>query len=78
MTDAVAFHVLQQLIRKGVFDLDDIEAIAERLRDEDLDDDATAVTGAFFEAQVEPRGPEPVRLLLVANNPRPDGGNDEV
>lgn len=78
MTDPLAFNILVQLIKRQVLDLDDVEEIADRLRDEGEDDAAIAARGAFVEAHASPEpDPDPrLNLRLVANNRQLDGGND--
>ena len=51
MTDALAFHLLKHLIRRGDLDLDDIEAIAADLEAEGQSDAAHECRAAAIEAQ---------------------------
>ena len=51
MTDALAFHLLKHLIRRGDLDLDDIEAIATELEAEGESQAAHECRAAALEAQ---------------------------
>ena len=72
--DDLAFHLLLQLIRRGVLGSEDIDEIAARLQSEGETDAAHAVRAAPLEAfppdQAEWRRS---KLKLV-----PDGGNGET
>ena len=72
--DALAFHLLLQLLRRGALDSEDIEEIAARLQSEGEADAAHAVRTAPFEAfppdEAEWRRS---KLKLVR-----DGGNGET
>lgn len=73
------FHVLAQLVRKGLLDVDDIDEIAARLTDEGQDDEAHDVRAAFAEAHVEKPAPHRPHLVPVEKlqfRYLADGGND--
>ncbi len=84
MTDLIAFHLLRTLIRKGVLDLDDVEAMAADIVREDGDDDtAHSVRGAYFEAHGRSEADlardemKVVQMVpRVKLGPQADGGND--
>ena len=77
--DPIAFHSIVQLVRKGVYDVTDIEEMARRLEDEGEADAAHAVRATLVEAY----GEQPVeeRRAAMVLVPRiklgPDGGNRE-
>ena len=76
--DPTAFHTIIQLIKNGTFDLDDIEAIAERLEDEGESDAAHSVRAAVIEASAVSAAESEIafrrsRIRVVASS---DGGND--
>ena len=78
--DPTAFHLLQQLVRKGILDLEDCEEMAARLSEEGQDDDAHAVRAAWFEASGPTVAEERrANFSVVQMVPRvklgPDGGN---
>lgn len=76
--DALAFHLLLQLVKRGDLDQDDLDAIADRLEAEGEADAAHAVLAAPFEADETGETGEAefrrARMRLVAS--RPDGGNE--
>lgn len=85
MTDIISFHLLRTLIRKGVIDLKDIEAMAADIEREDNDSDAAiAVRGAYVEAhgttEAEQRRAEMKVVQIVPRlklGPQADGGNTD-
>lgn len=85
MTDLVAFHLLRTLIRKGIIDLDDVETMAADIEREDDDDDAAiAVRGAYVEAhgttEAEQRRADMKVVQMVPRmrlGPQADGGNPD-
>lgn len=77
--DPTAFHSIVQLVRKGIYDVSDIEEMARRLEDEGETDSAHAVRATLVEAFGEqPAEERRAGMVLV---PRiklgPDGGNRE-
>lgn len=83
MTDPIAFHLLRAMIRKGVITLDDIEEMAADIVREDQDEDAAcAVRGAYFEAHGQSEAEiRRANMTVVQMVPRvklgPDGGNSD-
>lgn len=69
--DALAYHLLLQLLKRGDLDQADIEAIAARLEEEGEADAAHAVRAALLEADAPSEAEfRRSRMRLV-----PDGGN---
>lgn len=78
--DPTAFHTIVQLVKNGTLDLDDLEDIAERLKNDGEDDAAFSVRAAFVEAHATPEKTEAEyrreQMVLVPRlNLGPDGGN---
>ena len=78
--DPTAFHTIIQLVKNGTLDLDDLEEIAERLKNDGEDDAAFSVRAAYVEAQATPEKTEAeLRREQMVLVPRlklgADGGN---
>lgn len=73
--DAIAYHLLLQLLKRGDLDQTDIDEMAARLEDEDEHADAHAVRAAPLEASAQSESDwRRSKIRLVAT--KPDGGND--
>ena len=74
MTDALAFHLLKHLIRKGDLDLDDVEAIASDLEAEGNTQAAHECRAAALEAQAPSNADWRRSKLRLIDT---DGGKDK-
>lgn len=76
--DPAAFHNIVQLVRKGIYDVTDIEEMARRLDDEGEAEAAHSVRATLVEAFGEQPAEERRAAMVLV--PRlhlgPDGGND--
>lgn len=78
MADPLATEILIQQIRKGIFDVSDVEQIARRLEVDGEDEAAHRARSALIEASVDRDDERRDNIVLIPRlrlGPQSDGGN---
>lgn len=75
MTSQLTVALLEQLVRSGIFDADDIDEMATRLDEAGHTDDARSARATFLQAQAPTQAEWEAQQRRAQIEVVPDGGN---